>query len=90
VQLLVALLRQARLPLCAMAMAAAGRLVAEVGAVMMVGGNVEGQTRVLTTAMVLETRRGRFDMALALGAVLLVLALAVNALLTHLQQRHVP
>lgn len=55
-----------------------GSIIPEVGAVMMVGGNIEGQTRVLTTAIVLETRKGNFDMALALGGVLLALSLVIN------------
>jgi len=86
-QLLWLLLREARLPLLAAVMAGAGRLLGEVGAVLMVGGNLRGETRVLTTATVLETRMGHFDMALALGLVLLLLTLAVNTVLTWLQQR---
>lgn len=81
------MLRQARLPLLAAVMAAIGRLLAEVGAVMMVGGNIKGETRVLTTAIVLETRRGNFDMALRLGFLLLSVTLIVNAALTWLQRR---
>ena len=56
-----------------------GRAIAEVGASLMVGGNIVGQTRVLTTAIALESSRGDFALALALGMVLLLLALAVNA-----------
>jgi len=89
-QLAWLLLKEARLPLLAAAMAAAGRLLSEVGAAMMVGGNIRGETRVLTTAMVLEVRQGQFAMALALGLVLLALALLVNGTLTWLQQRLVP
>ncbi|HEU4753289.1 MAG TPA: tungstate transporter permease, partial [Armatimonadota bacterium] len=59
----------------------------EVGAVMLVGGNVEGQTRVLTTAIVLETRRGHFALALGLGAVLLGITLVVSAALLRVQER---
>jgi tungstate transport system permease protein len=58
--------------------AAFGGIVSEVGAVMLVGGNIEGQTRVLTTAIVLETRRGNFALALALGIILLLLAFLTN------------
>jgi tungstate transport system permease protein len=54
---------------------------------MMVGGNIRGQTRVLTTATVLETGRGNFDVAIALGLILLVLTFAVNFVLTRMQQR---
>jgi len=86
-QLAWLLLKEARLPLLAAAMAAAGRLISEVGAAMMVGGNIRGETRVLTTAMVLEVRQGRFALALAMGLVLLALALAVNGALTWIQQR---
>jgi tungstate transport system permease protein len=58
-----------------------------VGAVLLVGGNIKGETRVLTTAIVQETRQARFGAALALGAVLLVLSLIVNGVLTWLQLR---
>jgi tungstate transport system permease protein len=67
--------------------AAFGRIIAEVGAVMLVGGNIEGKTRVLTTAIVLETRQGNFSLALALGGVLLALALGANLVLLRLQGR---
>lgn len=81
------LAREARLGLLAAVMAAFGAIVSEVGASMIVGGNLERSTRVLTTAIVTETSRGQIERALALGLVLLVLALAVNLLLTVLQQR---
>jgi tungstate transport system permease protein len=61
-----------------------------VGAVLLVGGNIRGETRVITTAIVLETRRGNFAIAMALGLVLLGVAFTVNVLLTQLQQRHSP
>ena len=54
---------------------------------MMVGGNIQGETRVMTTAIVLETRRGNFSTALALGLILLLFAFVVNLMLTQLQQR---
>lgn len=79
--------REARLPLFAVAMAGFGAAVSEVGAALMVGGNLAGETRVLTTAAVLEASRGRFAAALAFGFVLLVVALIVNLALTVLQQR---
>jgi tungstate transport system permease protein len=60
-----------------------GAAISEVGAVMLVGGNIEGKTRVLTTAIVLETRQGNFDLALALGIILLLLAFTANALAVH-------
>jgi tungstate transport system permease protein len=86
-QALWLLLREARLPLLAAVMAGFGAAISEVGASMMVGGNIEGQTRVLTTAIVLETGRGNFDMAIALSVLLLALVFAVNLVLTLVQQR---
>ena len=77
--------REARLPLLAAAMAGFGAAISEVGAALMVGGNLRGQTRVLTTAAVLETSKGNFDLALAFGVVLLLLAFVVNLALTLAQ-----
>jgi tungstate transport system permease protein len=68
-------------------MAGFGSVISEVGASMMVGGNIRYHTRVLTTAIVLETNRGEFALALALSAILLLLAYAINLGLTWLQQR---
>ncbi len=79
-------LREARLSLMAAVAAGFGAVISEVGAVLMVGGNVEGETRVITTAIVLETRRGRFATALALGLMLLIFAFAANAFITRIQQ----
>jgi tungstate transport system permease protein len=84
---LLALLGEARLPLLAAAMAGFGAVVSEVGAAIMVGGNIEGETRVLTTAAVLATSRGQFALAIALGVLLLLLSFLVNLVLTTLQQR---
>ena len=81
------LLKEARLPLLAAVMAGFGGVISEVGASIMVGGNLKGSPRVLTTATVMETSRGNFDVAFALSFILLILAFGVNALLTHLQQR---
>ena len=78
--------REARLGLVAAVVAGFGAVISEVGAVMLVGGNISGQTRVMTTAIVTETRKGNFAAALALGFVLLILAFAVNAALTVAQQ----
>ena len=86
IQLFWLLLREARLPLLAALMAGFGGVISEVGAVMMVGGNIKGQTRVLTTATVMETRMGHFEVAIALGLILLALAFAVNWALTWIQQ----
>ncbi len=64
-----------------------GSIISEVGAVMLVGGNIEGRTRVLTTAIVLETRKGNFDLALALGLILLSLSFATNLVMVFGQGR---
>jgi tungstate transport system permease protein len=80
-------MREARLGLMAAVIAGFGAVISEVGAVMMVGGNIAGETRVMTTAIVLETRRGNFRTALALGLVLLAIAFVVNVMLTLAQQR---
>jgi tungstate transport system permease protein len=79
--------REARLPLLAALMAGFGSVISEVGASMMVGGNIRGQTRVLTTAIVLETSKGEFGTALALSTLLLVLTYLINLALTWIQQR---
>lgn len=86
---LAALVVEARLPLLAAAMAAFGAVVSEVGAAQMVGGNIAGQTRVLTTAAVLATSRGEFALAIAFGLVLLLIAFGVNLALTLAQTRPV-
>ncbi len=90
VQMLWLLVREARLPLLAAAMAGFGGVISEVGASMMVGGNIPGQTRVLTTATVMEVSKGEFGMAMALSIVLLLLVYSVNAFLTWIQQRGRP
>lgn len=79
--------REARLPLLAALMAGFGSVISEVGASMMVGGNIKGQTRVLTTAIVLETSKGMFNNAFALSALLLVITYLINLALTWIQQR---
>jgi len=84
------LVKEARLPLMAGVMAGFGGVISEVGASIMVGGNVKGYTRVLTTATVMETGRGNFDIAIALSVILLALCLSVNYLLTMVQQRDRP
>jgi tungstate transport system permease protein len=89
-QLLWLLVRETRLPLLAAVMAGFGAVISEVGASMMVGGNIAGQTRVLTTATVLETSKGNFDVALSLGVLLLLLIYLVNLCLTWVQQRDRP
>ncbi|MDA8219855.1 MAG: ABC transporter permease [Dehalococcoidales bacterium] len=89
-QLLWMLMREARLPLLAAVMAGFGGIISEVGAVSMVGGSIKGQTEVMTTAIVLEVAKGNFDIALALGIILLLLAYAVNLVLTIAQQQGRP
>ena len=86
-QMIWYLWREARLPLLAALMAGFGSVISEVGASMMVGGNIRGQTRVLTTAIVLETSKGEFGTALALSTLLLVLTYLINLALTWIQQR---
>ena len=88
-QMILRLWREARLPLMAALMAGFGAVISEVGASMMVGGNIRGQTRVLTTAIVLETSKGNFDLAVALGILLLAITFLVNWALTWFQQRGV-
>jgi tungstate transport system permease protein len=85
-QLAWTVISEARLGVLAAIVAAFGSIISEVGAVMLVGGNIEGQTRVLTTAIVLETRKGNFALALALGIILLTLAFIANLLLYYWQQ----
>ena len=82
-----AVLLEARIGVVAAIVAAFGSIISEVGAVMLVGGNIAGKTRVLTTAIVLETRQGDFSLALALGVILLVLAFAANLAFLRLQGR---
>jgi tungstate transport system permease protein len=79
------LLREARFGVIVAVVAGFGRAISEVGAVMMVGGDIERATRVMTTAIVLETRKGNFELALVLGGVLLSVAFTVNLLLQFLQ-----
>ena len=86
VQLLWLMMRESRLGILAAVMAGFGAAISEVGASMQVGGNLAGDTRVLTTATVLETSRGNFEVALALAFVLVVMAYLVNLLLTAVQQ----
>ena len=88
VQMVWLVLREARLPMLAAVMAGFGGIISEIGASMMVGGNIKGQTRTLTTAMVLETGKGNFEVAIALALLLLVLIFLVNWMLTAIQQRH--
>jgi tungstate transport system permease protein len=78
-------LMEAKVGVMVSVIAGFGGIISEVGAVMLVGGNIEGKTRVLTTAIVLETRKGNFDLALALGGVLLLLSFIANVAMLRLQ-----
>jgi tungstate transport system permease protein len=84
----VAVLVEARIGLIAAVVAAFGSIISEVGAVMLVGGNIASKTRVLTTAIVLNTRQGEFALAIALGIILLIIAFAANVGLLRLQGRN--
>jgi tungstate transport system permease protein len=86
-QLLWLLLRETRLPLLAAVMAGFGAVISEIGASVMVGGNITGQTRVLTTAIVMENSKGEFAVAIALSIILMILIFLVNLGLTTIQQR---
>ncbi len=86
-QMLWLVLWEAKLPLLAAVMAGFGGAVSEIGASIMVGGNLAGETRVLTTAVVLEVSRGEFAPAIALSVVLLALIFVVNLILTTVQQQ---
>lgn len=89
-QMVRILIKEARLPLLAGVMAGFGGVISEVGASIMVGGNIKGYTRVLTTATVMETSRGNFDIAIALSIILLLLSFGINYVLTRIQQRERP
>jgi tungstate transport system permease protein len=89
-QVLWLLTREARLPLLAAVMAGFGAVISEVGASMMVGGNILGQTRVLTTATVMESSKGNFDVAIAISVILMILVYVVNLFLTYAQQHRRP
>jgi tungstate transport system permease protein len=82
-----AVLVESRIGVVAAIIAAFGGIISEVGAVMLVGGNIEGRTRVLTTAIVLNTRQGEFSLAIALGLILLTITFAANVALLRLQGR---
>ncbi|MRR06493.1 MAG: ABC transporter permease subunit [Deltaproteobacteria bacterium] len=89
-QMVWILIREARLPLMAAVMAGFGGVISEVGASIMVGGNIKGYSRVLTTATVMETGKGEFDVAFALSIILMMLVFVVNYIFTIIQQRERP
>ncbi len=90
IQMVWTLIKEAKLPLLAAVMAGFGGVISEIGASIMVGGNIKGYSRVLTTATVMETSKGNFDIAIALSIILLLLAYLINFILTHIQQRERP
>ncbi len=81
-------IRESRIGVVAALVAAFGSIISEVGAVMLVGGNIEGKTRVLTTAIVVNTRTGEFELAIALGIILLTLAFIANVAMVQIQGRN--
>ena len=89
-QMLWILMKEARLPLLAAVMAGFGGVISEIGASIMVGGNIKGYSRVLTTATVMETSRGNFEIAIALSVILLLFVFLINAILTQIQQQERP
>lgn len=86
-QLIWILIKETRIAILAAVIAGFGRVIAEVGAAMMVGGNIRGETRILTTSIVMEVSKGNFDVALALSFILMTLAFFITFILTFLQQR---
>jgi tungstate transport system permease protein len=88
-QTAVAVVTEARVGVLVAVVAGFGSIISEVGAVMLVGGNIQGKTRVLTTAIVLETQKGAFDLAIALGIILLSLSFLTNLVMLQLQGRTV-
>lgn len=88
-QATLTILSEARVGVVVAIIAGFGAIISEVGAVMLVGGNIEGKTRTLTTAIVLETRKGDFDVAIALGVILLSLTFLMNLLMLQLQGRNI-
>lgn len=85
-QILAILVRECRYPLFSALLAGYGRAISEVGAVMLVGGNIQYQTRVMTTAIVLETGKGNYDRALALGMILIMISFVINWILQRFQE----
>lgn len=86
-QAVMTVLTEARLGVIVSIVAGFGSIISEVGAVMLVGGNIEHRTRVMTTAIVLETRKGNFELALALGFVVLGMTFIANLIMLRLQGR---
>ncbi|MFN2363655.1 MAG: ABC transporter permease [Halarsenatibacteraceae bacterium] len=87
VQMIWTIIKEARLGALIAIIAGFGAVISEVGAVMLVGGNIQGKTRVLTTAIMLETRQGRFGLAIALGLILLTITFIINIFMLNLQEK---
>ena len=86
-QVTTAMVREARYGIMAGIIAALGRVMAEVGAILIVGGNIAGYTRVMTTTIALETDKGNFELALALGIILLIISFVINMALYFIQRK---
>ena len=86
-QMIWTIIKEARLGALIAIIAGFGAVISEVGAVMLVGGNIRGKTRVLTTAIMLETRQGRFGLAIALGIILLTITFIINIFMLNLQEK---
>jgi tungstate transport system permease protein len=87
-QVVIPIIVEARFSIMAAIIAGFGRIIGEVGSAMMLGGNIRGFTRSITTAIALETSKGEFSLGLALGIILITVALSINMLLRTLQQQH--
>jgi tungstate transport system permease protein len=86
-QTMLVIIKEARFAVIAAVVLAFGRAISEVGLAMMVGGNIKGFTRVLTTAISLETSKGDWELSMALGIILIVIALVINIIMNRIQQR---
>jgi tungstate transport system permease protein len=86
-QTTITIIKEARYGIMSGVIAAFGRLMAEVGAILIVGGNIAGYTRVMTTTIALETDKGHFELALALGIILLTISLLINTALHFIQKK---
>ncbi|MCL4457850.1 MAG: ABC transporter permease [Nitrospirae bacterium] len=86
----ITIIKEARYGIMSGIIAALGRVMAEVGAILIVGGNIAGYTRVMTTTIALETDKGNFELAIALGIILLTISLVINALLHLVQKKGIP
>jgi tungstate transport system permease protein len=88
-QVTTTIMREARYGIMSGVIAALGRVMAEVGAIIIVGGNIAGYTRVMTTTIALETDKGNFELALALGIILLIISFIINIILYFVQRKGV-